>query len=286
MPDYALATIGFLPLRKQPNHESGMLSQVLFGETVEILDLQQHWAKVYNPVDQTTGWTEHWELMPLSEKAATQARQNIHLTADAWQGLHTDKHFIPVPLGAVLPSFDGIMAQSGTKKWLWKGQVHNVPQCLPDRRLIHRLLSRYLNAPFLYGGRTPMGIDGMGLLTQLFRFLGIPMYRNQPEQPWMGPADQVDFIALAQPGDIAIMARPRSKEIHWGILSSANTVVHVLGSVREDVIDQVGIPSAGGEYLLHLKSIHRVLPPMPIQAAEQEHDPVVHVVPNQIVFDF
>lgn len=286
MPDYALATIGFLPLRKQPHHESGMLSQVLFGETVTLLELQGHWARVFNPVDQATGWTEHWHLMPLSERAAIQAQQNVHLTADAWQGLHTDKHFIPVPLGAVLPSFDGIMAQAGHHKWLWKGQVHNVPQCIPDRRLLLRLLSKYLNAPYLQGGRTPMGIDGLGLITQLFRFLGVPIHRSTPERPWAGTAEPIDFIALAQAGDLALLSRSKSKEPHWGIFTGPNTIVHALGSVREDAIDQVGIPAFGGEYLLHLKSIHRLLPLLVPPLAEQENDPVVHVAPNQIVFDF
>lgn len=131
-----------------------------------------------------------------------------------------------------------------------------------------------------------MGIDGLGLLTQVFRFLGLPIHRNHMDQPWSGNAEQVDFIALAQPGDLAMLVRPKSRDIHWGIFSSPHTVVHVLGAVREDAIDQVGVPVSGGEYLLHLRSIHRILPLMASQPVEQETDPVVHVVPNQIVFDF
>ena len=97
----------------------------------------------------------------------------------------------------------------------------------------------YLNAPYLWGGRTPLGIDCSGLTQMIYRLQGIDLPRDAYQQAKVGTT--LSFIEESEPGDLAFFDNEEGKVIHVGIILKDNHIIHASGKVRIDRIDQQGI---------------------------------------------
>ena len=99
----------------------------------------------------------------------------------------------------------------------------------------------FLNAPYLWGGRTPWGIDCSGLTQQVYKHFGIAILRDASQQATQGKT--VNFLAEAKPGDLAFFDNAEGRIIHVGILLSPEEIIHASGRVKIDRIDNEGIYS-------------------------------------------
>ena len=97
----------------------------------------------------------------------------------------------------------------------------------------------YLNAPYLWGGRSPLGIDCSGLTQMVYRLQGIDLPRDAYQQAEVGTT--LSFIEESEPGDLAFFDNNEGKVIHVGIIMENNHIIHASGKVRIDSIDQQGI---------------------------------------------
>lgn len=256
---YAACQVSIAPMRAHPSDKSEMVSQLLFGETVEIHDQKDHWRRVTCSWDGYTGWVDAQQLLRLtpSEYEAYGAQASINLSLV--EGLMATDHFIPLTLGASLPGFDGLRCTLGDQKFQFSGSAVSPGQMPLNGEWIGKVARRYLNAPYLWGGRSPFGIDGPGLVQMVFKIAGIRLLRNAEQQVNQGRA--VDFMEQCQAGDLAFFDNGKGDIAHVGIILPDCHLIHASGKVRIDKVDHFGIYNREANRYSHpLRVVRRLLP--------------------------
>lgn len=265
--EYAACSVSIAPMRTHPADKSEMGSQLLFGETVIVTDRRDHWRFVTASWDGFSGWVDVRQLHPLTAAAYDEAQTAAVYSLSLLEGLMTAQDFVPLPLGAVLPHYDGLRCQIGEQFFQFSGPVARPGQIPLTGEWVVKLARRYLHAPYLWGGRSPFGIDAAGLAQMVYKLLGIRLLRQPAQQVQQG--DAVDFTEQCQVGDLAFFDNGRGHVNHVGIVLPDCYVLHACGSVRIDKLDHFGIYNEMQQRYTHpLRVIKRLLPTLPTAPAE------------------
>ena len=97
----------------------------------------------------------------------------------------------------------------------------------------------YINAPYLWGGKTPFGIDCSGYSQMVYMLNGIRLNRDASQQAKQGKIVQLNINSKA--GDLAFFQNESGNIIHVGIIMENNFIIHSHGKVRIDTLDINGI---------------------------------------------
>ena len=236
-----LINLSLVPLRAKASDTSEMTSQLLFGDCLEILDRTDKWVYVRTFFDDYEGWIDHKQFIEIDADTCTQFNNSQSILGlsilHPILNLHTNE-IIHVVAGSSLPDVsDG------------KFQINNVQYQLqssvvkPDQKKIASEVIAsakfYLNAPYLWGGRSPFGIDCSGFTQLVFKQFGFPLKRDTYLQAEQGTL--VNFLEEAKAGDLAFFDNDSGRIIHVGIMVNNSQIIHASGKVRIDSMDNQGI---------------------------------------------
>lgn len=236
-----------------------MVSQLLFGETVEVQDSKDNWKHVVCAWDGYTGWVDSKQLKRLTPNEFDQYREHQALNLSLVEGLMAADHFIPVTLGAVLPQYDGLRCRLGEQTFQFSGPVVTPGQQKLGCDWVVKIARRYLHAPYLWGGRSPFGIDCAGLTQMVYKTVGIRLLRDAYQQVTQGRP--IDFMEECQAGDLAFFDNGKGQIMHVGIILPDCHIIHSSGQVRVDKLDHFGIFNRDlNRYTHQLRIVKRLLP--------------------------
>lgn len=233
---FAICTVPAAPLRKEPSHRSEMTSQLLFGEAMEVIEEKEEWRLVRNKADGYEGWLTH-HLVEVVEEAIA-AKPSDHYAAGLLNPLHYCGQLMHLPMGSVLHGFEENRKTLWRDDLLFHGEWVRKEMSFQTDRIISTAMG-WLNAPYLWGGKTLMGVDCSGFVQTVFRANGVQLLRDAYQQAEQGR--RVDFLAQAEKGDVAFFHNEKGRVTHVGILINATTIIHAAGKVRIDPIDAIGI---------------------------------------------
>jgi len=263
---YAACQVSLAPMRAHPSDKSEMVSQLLFGETVEISESKDGWRHVVCAWDGFVGWVDAKQLRPLTPSEYDDYREHSSVNLSLVEGLMAADHFIPLTLGAALPRYDGLRCQLGDLSFQFSGPVVTPDQAPRTGEWVAKIARRYLHAPYLWGGRSPFGIDASGFTQIVFKIDGIRLLRDAAQQVTQGRP--VDFMEQCQLGDLAFFDNGKGGIGHVGIILPDCHVIHASGKVRIDKLDHFGIFNADqNRYSHQLRVVKRLLPDTPAQDA-------------------
>lgn len=257
---YGICPLSTVAIRNSSSHKSEMISQLLFGELVEFLEVKgRQWVKVRCHWDNFVGWVASNQLQAITPSEYNDYRQNFAYCLELFQPLMSEQHFIPITIGAQLPNFDGMRLALIDKSYHFSGQAVFPKDIQPNKELILKIARKYLNVPYAWGGRSPMGIDSAGLVQVVFKMGGFKLPREAAQQVYLGNA--VDFVEQAIAGDLAFFENRVGRISHVGIILPEKQILHAYGRVRIDTLDHFGIYNREENRYTHkLRLIKRVLP--------------------------
>lgn len=254
--EHVICTLSIVPVRKEPSDRAKQVTQWLFGETADVLERTLKWTRLRFHHDGYEGWVDDLQL--------TSAADGVDLlpvrSAEQFMHVNTAKGALILPFGAVLPSYSNGTFEIGGERIGFAGRVpatlgHGTSMPV---QLLLALKDQWLNTPYLWGGRSPAGVDCSGLTQMLFLLCGVRLPRDAYQQADIGTA--VDLIDLVTTGDLAFFDNAEGRIIHVGIVLSERRILHASGRVRIDTLDQEGIfNSEERRYTHKLRLIKRVL---------------------------
>ena len=255
---HGVTSLSTIPVRQTNNHRSEMVSQLLFGETYEILHTKENWLNIRCSLDSYEGWIDASQHTALSEKEFHNITlQTMGIAIDLFYSAASSDRSIALVTGSSLPYFDGINLKIGKEKFIYNGQAVMSDQ-IRTVNMLEKVALRYLYAPYMWGGRSPLGIDCSGFVQVLYKCLGIALPRDAYQQAEIGKT--VNFIEEAAPGDLAFFHTGDGKITHVGLVMKDKKIIHSSAMVRIDALDHFGIFNADtNKYSHQLKIIKRIL---------------------------
>lgn len=227
---YGICNLSIVPLRAEPSDMSELVSQVLYGEHFKVLEQRKKWSRIRIAYDKYEGWIDNKQYLEVTEDIYKEKdSEELLLSSDLVEFITDEKHLMPIPIGAVLNPLSLLSHQ-------YDGNT--ISGILPKENLV-KTSYMYLGAPYLWGGKTPFGIDCSGFTQMVYKLNGYKLLRDASQQATQGEA--LSFIEESEPGDLAFFDNEEGNIIHVGIIMEDNYIIHAHGKVRIDRIDHSGI---------------------------------------------
>ena len=256
----AIINLPLVPIRESDNERSELYSQLLFGEKVEILEIRDRWQFVRNKDDNYRGWVDRKMIHILTPEEEEQIERKAKYTVPVPMILCEEtstKQKMFLPGGSIIHTDSPCIFTLGNKTYSVNSDELKTKEEITGHDLVNIAL-QYLNAPYLWGGKSIFGIDCSGLVQVVYSIFGIQLLRDASEQVESGQL--IDFLSECRAGDLAFFENADGRIIHVGILINSNQIIHSSGWVKIENIDSNGIISEqSGEYSHKLRVIKRYI---------------------------
>ena len=213
-----ICTVSVAAIRAEQSHQSEMTSQLLYGETVEILQNKGKFLKVKMHFDGYEGWIDSQQIVEISDDYFNERK--TELVANTVQMYNTSQGPILLSMGSEVnsektdPVFLNLETMSATAK-------------------------QFLNVPYLWSGRSFFGIDCSGFVQLIYKAHGISLPREAQQQSEIG--EVLSFVEESKPGDLAFFEDEEGRICHVGMMLADHEIIHASGKVRIDSLDSTGI---------------------------------------------
>ena len=256
---HGICLLSAVPCRKEAANTSEMVTQLLFGEQYSILETKEDWLKIKTAYDHYECWMNIKQHHPITSAILNQLQsQKIICSTNLFSMLTHNEQSFPISIGATLPFYINQQLNISNKTFVVEGSTNSEYNKELSIKKLLQTAHLFLNSPYLWGGRTPMGIDCSGFTQLVFKIHGLKLPRDAYQQVELGSA--LNFVEEAEAGDLAFFDNEEGKIVHVGILLDNERIIHASGYVKIDKFDHYGIfNSVTKKYSHTLRVIKRVV---------------------------
>ena len=243
--EYGIVNLSLVPVRKKNNAKSEMISQLFFGELIEITSRKNNWSLVVSNIDKYTGWIRTSHFLAISKSDYIKLNNKKKKFSDTEISISNKKiKKYTIPSGSLISNCNylGFSYDFNNEKF----------------NNIEEISMTFLNSPYLWGGKTKFGTDCSGFVQTVYKIYGKILPRDAYEQALEGV--EVTSVKNSKTGDLAFFGKKINEITHVGIIISTNKIIHSSGMVRIDKINDDGIFHPDSKETSHdLKLIRRII---------------------------
>jgi hypothetical protein len=230
------------PLRERPNEAARLDTQLLCGEVADVFREQDGFALVRARRDHYTGWVPRAALTP--DVTPPTHKVSALLTLGFREPDLKSPNPVLLPLGALLTATgrrEGAWMDCGRNGWVSERHLAGLDVFSTDPAGI---AERFLEAPYLWGGRGEPGLDCSGLTQQAFEACGVILPRDSDMQAawagdeverWQAPGALKRGDLIFWEGHVGIMTRP-DELIHanaWHMAVAREPLAAAISRIRK-----------------------------------------------------
>lgn len=258
---FGICHLSVVHCRIEPSDKSEMVTQLLFGETIKIYeDKKGDWRRIKTAFDDYDCWVDNKQIKEISIEEFENINANSKvLSAELIHVIQNKitEELIPIVLGSFLPNYKNHKVSFGKFDFFFDGSVFDNTKKNCKNKLIENAYL-YLNAPYLWGGRSPFGIDCSGFTQLLYKLNGVQLPRDASQQAKIGQT--LSFVEESEAGDLAFFDNEEGNIIHVGMVLENNRIIHASGKVRIDRLDHQGIYNVDtNKYSHRLRLIKKII---------------------------
>lgn len=229
--EYGICNLSIVPLRAEASDMSEMVTQLLYGDHFKILERRKKWSRIRLSFDKYEGWIDNKQFVNIGEAEYIALDENPpRMSSDIIDFVTSSNgQLVSICLGSNVLACQNLNDNFEGK---------SITGLLPKKKLVETALL-YVNAPYLWGGKSPFGIDCSGFTQMVYKLNGHKLLRDASQQATQGEA--LSFIEESEPGDLAFFDNDEGRITHVGIIMKDNYIIHAHGKVRIDRLDHSGI---------------------------------------------
>ena len=224
-----ICNLSIVPVRIVDSDKSEMINQLIYGDIIEILEEKEKWVQIKSVFDDYIGWIDKKQYFKIDDNINLDLNKPVY-TIDLVEFIENNNNeLVTIPIGSDISNISLMNHKFDGKTISGKNNRNSI---------VNTALS-FLNSPYLWGGKTPFGIDCSGFTQMVYKINGYKLSRDAKDQANQG--ETLSFIEESEAGDLAFFNNDQGDIIHVGIILQNNHIIHASGKVRIDRIDHSGI---------------------------------------------
>lgn len=208
------------PVRAENSDKAEIVTEILFGESADILEVNKNWTRIKMHYDGYEGWMDTKQIKPVTDEEL--ANRKVTLITEDFSSVLTKDGKTLLSMGSEV-DFPAVASR----------RSHDL------RESIALTAKEFLNVPYLWGGKSFFAVDCSGFTQLVFKIHNVKLPRDTYQQAEVG--EPLTFVEESQPGDLAFFENAEGKIIHVGIMLENQKIIHASGKVRIDTLDSSGI---------------------------------------------
>ena len=224
-----ICNLSIVPVRIEDSDKSEMINQLIYGDIIEILEEKEKWVKIKSVFDDYIGWIDKKQYFKIDDNIKLDLNKPVYSINLVEFIENNNNELVTIPIGSDISNISLMNHKFDGKTISGKN----------NRNSIVNTALLFLNSPYLWGGKTPFGIDCSGFTQMVYKINGYKLFRDAKDQANQGKT--LSFIEESEAGDLAFFNNDQGDIIHVGIILQNNHIIHASGKVRIDRIDHSGI---------------------------------------------
>ncbi|SEW48861.1 SH3 domain-containing protein [Chryseobacterium wanjuense] len=208
------------PVRAESSDKAEIVTEILFGESADILEVNKNWTKIKMHYDGYEGWMDTKQIKTVTDEELAKRKVTV-ITEDFSSVLMNDGKIL-LSMGSEV-EFPAVASR----------RSHDV------RESVALTAREFLNVPYLWGGKSFFAVDCSGFTQLVYKIHDVKLPRDTYQQAEIG--EPLTFVEESQPGDLAFFENEEGRIIHVGIMLENQKIIHASGKVRIDTLDSTGI---------------------------------------------
>ena len=247
LPEWMLVVSAVADVRREPRHQSELVSEAIHGDAVTPLRAENEWTLVRMD-DGYIGWIRDWHLKTwttveadaFAAGATHRIKSNHGVVFESPGGSPLSELVAGTRLMVGERSTRGLVAvrlADDRTGFVARSSLEPLRKRRPTPERLAETGRRFIGIPYLWGGTTPNGFDCSGLIQRVYRLNGVLLPRDSDQQARFGVEKVISGPENVTPGDLLFFGRSRDSITHVGLVLPDRTFLHSYGQVTVNAID-------------------------------------------------